>query len=318
MSAACPERPPLDLDRLAALGVGTDLIDTRARLDGRRELAFLAALPPLVDRWQDRLELEGAEVLPGGVLSAALRCRRRADGATVVLKLSGAAAESAPAEAAALAAWDGDGACRLLWSGEQGRVMLLEAIEPGDGVAPGPEEDDVTRLAAVLERLHRPLEPPVEVPEATAELAWRFARAHAHLDGPSFARELVTHADLQRAQAAALELAATAEQRVLLHGDLIDKNLLVEHSGRWRAIDPRPCLGDPCLDAGFWALTHRHGGAEVVSRCRRLAALAGLDAERVWAWARVFAVTEAVLVLSAELALRYASLPGASTSRPIR
>jgi streptomycin 6-kinase len=81
----------------------------------------------------------------------------------------------------------------------------------------------------------------------------------------------------------------------MCHGDLMDKNILLDTRGNWWAIDPRPCVGDPCLDAAFWSVTHRPG-ERVKQRCELVARAAGLNADRVWAWALVFAVSEAVLV----------------------
>jgi streptomycin 6-kinase len=283
-------------EALAALGVDDALIAKRERLDGYRALAFLAELPALAAVWQERLELRDARVMPGGVLSAALACTRRGDGRPVVLKLSSAAAGNAEAEALALRTWGGAGACALLFEAERGRVMLLEAIRPGTSVEPGEDETDALRAGALLAVLHRA--PPARIPDASEELRWRFERAHEKLDGPSYARGLIGHADIDRAHEAALALHESRTRTVLCHGDFIDKNLLLDRDGGWRAIDPRPCAGDPCLDAAFWALAHRPGAA-VRERSRMIADVAGLDGERVCQWARAFAVSEAVLVTDA-------------------
>ena len=288
----------MDRDALAELGVDDALIAKRARLDGERALAFMDELPALVARWQDRLDLREARIMPGGVLSAALACRRR-DGSPVVLKLSSPAAGNPYAEAMALRIWDGKGACSLLFEAEQGRVMLLQAIRPGRSVEPGEERRDARRAGALLGTLHRAA--PEAIPDATEELRWRFERAHEKLDGPSYARGLVSHRDIDDAYRTALALHEQRADTVLCHGDFINKNLLVDEAGDWRAIDPRPCAADPCLDAAFWALAHRPG-VEVQQRCCLIGEAARLDGDRVWAWARVFAVSEAVLVTDADRA----------------
>lgn len=243
--------------------------------------------------------------MPGGVLSAALACRCGSE--RRVLKLSGRHVTSARAEAAALAAWDGAGACRLYFAAEDGHVMLLEAIEPGTRVQPGDDGQDAMRVAALLGVLHAATPTPEAIPDAGQELEWRFGRAAAHLDGPSYARGLISADDVAHAREAALELHDSRGVSVLLHGDFIDKNILLDRVGNWRAIDPRPCVGDPCLDAAFWALAHRPGTG-VASRCRLLAHHLGLDGGRVWAWARAFAVSEAVLVTDPERARAHAGL----------
>jgi streptomycin 6-kinase len=287
----------LDLPGLAQLGVDDALIAKRVRLDGQNALDFLAELPALAARWQRRLGLRGARILPGGVLSAVLACQCVEDGTTVVLKLSGAHARSARAEAAALAAWDGIGACALRWSTDEGRVMLLDAIEPGVAVRPGVESADARRAGDLLGLLHRlPTDQiPPAVPSAARELRWRFERAHHMLDGPSHATGLISHDDIDRAHHAALTLHEQSETRVMCHGDFINKNILLDARGDWWAIDPRPCVADPCLDAGFWSLAHRPGQS-VKQRCELIARCASLDPKRVWAWAQAFAVSETVLV----------------------
>jgi streptomycin 6-kinase len=276
--------------------VGEALIAGRRRLDGEQALAFLAELPALVERWQVRLGLTGARIMPGGVLSAAFACRRLGDGARVVLKLSAAHATSARAEAAALRVWDGTGACPLRYASGDGRVMLLDAIEPGLALAAGDEHADAAGVARLLGTLHRTRadQLPDAIPDAASELRWRFERAHRILDGPSYAADLAGHGELDAAHAAALTLHRSLAAGVLCHGDFMGKNILLDAAGAWWAIDPRPCAGDPCMDAAFWALSHRPGVA-VPRRCELVAVAAGLERDRVLAWARAFAVSETVL-----------------------
>jgi streptomycin 6-kinase len=142
------------------------------------------------------------------------------------------------------------------------------------------------------------------VPDATAELRWRFERAHRLLKGPSHVRGVLDHAAVSAAHEAALQLHESRSTTVLCHGDFLDKNILLDERDRWCAIDPRPCLGDPALDAAFWALAHR-GGQGATERWRIVAGAAELSPERVWAWVRVFAISEAVLARDATRANAY-------------
>lgn len=231
-----------------------------------------------------------------------------------MLKLSAGYATSARAEAAALAAWDGRGACRLRFATEDGRALLLEAIRPGWPPRPIDEREDARRAAELLGRLHLPPPWPEAVPDAADELRWR---AHALLDGPSHARGVISHRDIENAHHRALGLCAESPVTVLCHGDFLDKNILLDEAGRWWAIDPRPCRGDRCLDAAFWALDHRRGQG-AAERGPVIAAAAGLDSVRVEAWMRVFAVSEAVLARDAELSAAYAEVLRERTSRFMR
>ncbi len=303
-------QPALDCQALGALGVDDELIAKRERLDGERALEFLAQLPALAARWQSRLDLEDGRIMPGGVLSAALACRRRRDGATVVLKLSAPGVASARAEAAALAAWNGVGACALEYATDDGSVLLLEAIVPGRPVGPGDDDcDDARRAGELLAQLHRlpATGIPAAIPPAAKELQWRFERAHRQLDGSSPGKGLIGHDQLDEAYRAALELDRQCASRVMCHGDFLNKNILIDTQGAWRAIDPRPCLGDPCLDAAFWCLTHRPG-EQTRERCELLAAAAGLNPDRLWSWVLAFAVSETVLVTDLPRALAHHGL----------
>jgi streptomycin 6-kinase len=282
------------LDRAALLDLGVDdgVVATRRRLDGEPAIAFLAALPELTVAWQRRLGLTGGRVMGGGALSAALACTRVADGRSVVLKLSAAHAPGARAEAAALAAWDGAGACALLEASVDATALVLERIEPGSAVEPsGDERADARRAGELLELLHRP-PPPGSVPDGAPALDWRFPRAQRWL-AAGLAAAPVSPGELHAAAAAARTLHESGP-RVLCHGDFLDKNILRDGERGWRAIDPMACVSDPCRDAAFWAL-HHSPGAAVRERCALVAAAAGLDPDRVWRWALAFAATEAVL-----------------------
>ena len=285
----------LDRDALAALGVDDELIATRRRLEGERALAFLAALPELAARRQAQFGLTGGRMMAGGALSAVLACTRIADARPVVLKLLACDGDGdGDAQAAALALWNGAGACALLAVSDDRAALLLDAIEPGTAAQAGQDEPaDARRAAGLLALLQRdPREVPVAIPDAAVTLAWRFDRASRFVaDGRAFAA--VTPAELDAGRRATAALLATASH-TLCHGDFLDKNILLDGDGSWWAIDPMPCIGDPCLDAAFWALHHRPGNG-VADRCDRIAAAAGLDSGRVTAWARAFAATEAAL-----------------------
>ncbi|QFZ24680.1 aminoglycoside phosphotransferase [Saccharothrix syringae] len=82
------------------------------------------------------------------------------------------------------------------------------------------------------------------------------------------------------------------QPRVLLHGDLHPGNVLTGPAGLV-AIDPRPCVGDPCFDVVDFALDAA-GREGVARRAPRLAAACGLDPERLAEWCRVLAPVNAM------------------------
>ncbi|WP_433054256.1 aminoglycoside phosphotransferase family protein [Dactylosporangium sp. CS-033363] len=72
----------------------------------------------------------------------------------------------------------------------------------------------------------------------------------------------------------------------LCHGDASTWNLLLSSANSWVLIDPRGISGEVAYDLAVLAMKvrGRHTAAEV---CRRFAAVAGIDRERVVAWMKV-------------------------------
>jgi streptomycin 6-kinase len=96
---------------------------------------------------------------------------------------------------------------------------------------------------------------------------------------------------IEAARTSANSLATSASSQVLLHGDVMDKNLLQDHD-RVVAIDPMRHVGDPHSDIGFWAAT-RSPAAVLIERAADLARLLTCSPERACQWAAVSAVGSA-------------------------
>jgi streptomycin 6-kinase len=228
------------------------------------------------------LEIDGA--LTGGSMSVVLTARRGGD--DVVLKLAAPWSEWSAAEAAALAAWNGELAPRLIESADEGRDLLLERIHPG--VAPERlSPKDVACLVAGLSAAGGAAA--ARVPPLVEAVAQRFRRAtenrHALLDAGR----------LDRARAAAVELASEGRPpRGLLHGDLLRKNVLSCERRGLVAIDPTPALGETAYDAALWAITEPPVD-QARARCEAVAAELGLDGVRVWRWAQILGAVEVCL-----------------------
>jgi streptomycin 6-kinase len=180
-------------------------------------------------------------VLPGST-QGLVHAARLADGTETVLKLE-KPGQGVEAQAAALAAWNGDGAARLLrFDGARG-ALLLERLAPGTPLTAlceaGTDDAATEVLAALMLRLHRP---------APADAV--FADAHGWIRTIEACRDPRLDAALRdRALRLYRDLNASARASMLLHGDLHHLNVL-RHGGDWRAIDPVGAIGEPALDAG--------------------------------------------------------------------
>lgn len=209
-----------------------------------------------------------------------------ADGGALILKLSPPAAVPA-LEAAALSLWGGTAAVGLRgWDPDTG-ALLLDRLVPGTQLPPGGDERTARIAAHVLRHLHAVTVPAGHpFPALSQTFDAYLERVRMEADWSTVGVRL-----LQQCRDAAVRLWSTTAQTVLLHGDFIDKNLLLGATG-YVAIDPMPRMGDPCSDVGFFASFHPPARS-IASKARAIASLLGYDRERSERWAAVWAVGEA-------------------------
>jgi streptomycin 6-kinase len=242
---------------------------------------WLAALPAtvaaLAARWSLRL---GPPFEPGGQCSWAAPA-----GPGLVLKV-GWTHDEARDEAAGLRASNGHGAVRLLAEHRDGdtTALLLERAVPGTPLLalPGPEQDVV--LTGLVRRLW--IDPPAGFrPLREMCDAWAAGATPrlAHLD-PGLVREgLALFHTLPRDDVPA----------ALLVTDLHAGNVLAARRAPWLVIDPKPYAGDPAFDVTQHLLNDPTRLTTDPHRfVRRVADLAGLDADRVTAWLLARCVVE--------------------------
>ena len=153
----------------------------------------------------------------------------RSNGTPVVLKLTDPDDRDAEHEAAALTAWDGDGAVRLLEHDPERGAFLLERLEPGTQAWELDEDEATLVVADVLRRLHRVSPAPGHPFVLLADAARGWA------------------VELPELRPVVDDLLADPTPQVLLHQDLHGGNVLRSARG-WLAIDPKPLVGDPAFD----------------------------------------------------------------------
>jgi len=239
-------------------------------------------------------ELRPGARLRGGARSEVLTCTNTV-GNEVVLKLAGTPG-SARAEAAALTAWSGTGAAVRVLAADPGHGgLVLERIRPGTPLPGCADEVAVPVAADVLGRLHQAGSATIGFPalcdvyhrmEGQASEDARYEQRRRN----DPARAVAGLRRLGAARAAALELCASTRAPVLLHGDFLDKNLLLA-GDHYLAIDPIPSAGDPCADVGFFAAGHPPPSV-ILDRASVMAASLGLDERRARRWAAVFTVLQ--------------------------
>jgi streptomycin 6-kinase len=223
---------PPDLPVLTALG------GVAAAQDWLREL------PDLIDEVRDEWQLTLSAPLHGGSCSW-VAPTTLPDGTHAIVKIGWPHREMY-AEPLALRAWADRSAVRLLAHDPDRHSLLLERCEPGTPLTADdrPAGDRLRAAGAVLRDLW-----PAPVPHGLEDLGavlleWadlaeeRMARLR-----PGYDPGLVGYGvELLRT------LPASAERRVILHGDANPGNFLAARRRPWLAIDPKPMVGDPGYD----------------------------------------------------------------------
>src|SRR5688572_6850126 len=263
------------------------LAASHARYFGAAGRAWIAALPQLaaacVQRWH--LTVDGPPGFGAVALVLPVRC---ADDTPAVLKLQPVDEETA-GEPAALRAWRGHGAVRLLRHDPGTGSMLLDRLDASRTLAT--VRDDLVALRILTEimaDLHTvPVPPGIRrLGDVAAAMLDRVPPALAMVSDPDERRLIGTCA------AVVTDLVAEPGDR-LLHWDLHFHNVLatLDDPDRWLAIDPKPLVGDPGFDL-LAALHNRWDDvlatADVPRAIRRrfdlMTEILGLDRRRATGW----------------------------------
>ncbi|WP_436528156.1 aminoglycoside phosphotransferase family protein [Actinoplanes sp. HUAS TT8] len=253
------------------------------RYFGPATAVWMAGLSELAERHLDEwgLRLDGN---PGHGAVALVLPVRRVDGTPAVLKLQPIDDETA-GEPAALRAWRGRGAVRLLEHDAESGSMLLERLDARRDLGSVAEVRVALRtLSEVLKELHAVAAPPGlrHLSDIASRLLDRAHRAIPQLPDPA-------DRDLARSCAAALAEVRSEPGDRLLHWDLHYENVLATPDGHgWVAIDPKPLAGDPGFEL-LPALHNRWPEIDPLSCFDLMTEVLGLDRPRAarWTLARV-------------------------------
>lgn len=284
------------------MGSALPVIDAGARQRltarfGAEADAWFERLPAMLTDLARRWRIQVGPPIPRGSVSAVYRCRL-ADGRGAVLKASPDRARLA-SEAAALGSWQTAHTPEVIALDEQLGVLLLEEIEPGTPLAVSTTYPSLDSVAELLTSLHDSNAPSPTYPAAKQRVAYLFAASAKLYERHPELAALISPELYQRGHALAARLAEHDGPVVLLHGDLTPGNILDGGAGRGLvAIDPAPCRGDAAFDAVDPILWQAYDLQAIQARTERLAAAAGMDAERLSGWCTAFAAMSALELAS--------------------
>lgn len=284
------------------LTVPTWLTNTVTATHGETGRQWLAALPAKaathLAAWNLTLE---RTLDPGGSLSL-IAYVHRDDLSPAVLKVGLPTPETAP-EHAALTHWAGRGSVLLLDAAPAEGVLLLERLHGEIPLRSLAEPKAMLEATSLLHRLWTELPEGHTFPTVDQRISTT-ARLAEHL------AEHLGAADARQPVAEALDtarnLADSAGESFLLHGDFHHGNVLAADRAPWLAIDPRPLAGERAYDLARLALDRADTllgspGAPAAARRRlgRLSEALEVDRERLHGWTLFRAVDLALRALAA-------------------
>ena len=242
--------------------------------------SWLKALPGIVaacaETWSLRLGTPFEDSYVSIVVPA-----RLPDDTWVVLKVQWPHRESTH-EAAALRAWGGDGAVRILDEDPTRHALLVEHCHPGTHLREEGADATLDVFVALLPRLWVPAAAPFEPLSAEANVWVQELPAKWEHAARPFEQPL-----LDAAIYALVSLSTSQEEAVLLHQDLHADNVLAAEREPWLAIDPKPLVGERAFSVApiVRDYTLGHSREHVLHRLDRLCAGLDLDRERARGWA---------------------------------
>jgi streptomycin 6-kinase len=147
-------------------------------------------------------------------------------------------------EMRALALYEGRNICRCYDVDKEIGAILIERISPGVNLKSEKNHSTQIKIASeVIANLAIPVEEDHNLPSYSYWLNKAFSRAR---EEDKIVQKM--HSLMDSAERMYREIEASDRPKILLHGDLHHYNILQDHNGEWKAIDPKGVIGQACMD----------------------------------------------------------------------
>ncbi|MFD7014348.1 aminoglycoside phosphotransferase family protein [Streptomyces sp. NPDC059928] len=244
---------------------------------------WLGRLPELAEEAAARHGLTVDRVQAPGGRSSLVVLVHRPDGTPAALKVAPDFARP-DLEGAALAHWNGWGAARLLDARAVDGTLLLERLHPEVSLRSLPEAKALLEAAGTVRRLW--VEPPGS--HAFETVAERTRRQSVPMRAPQDP-ELAPL--ISAALTARDELAASAGELLLLHGNFRQSKVLSGERAPWLTVGPEPLVGERAYDLARLVrdrvedlIAAPSGASAARRRVGKLADSLDVDAGRLHGW----------------------------------
>jgi len=274
--------------------------NTITSIYGPQGAQWLAQLPQLIAQCAIEWQLSGLQAYPTLTYNYVLFGMM--NDMPIVLKLRCDTAQTLQ-ETTALKAFESFGGVKLLAHNAQLNALLLERVIPGTPLSDlFPDEDAcATRIAAKLVKmLHQAPIPEAHSFPSLEQVIPDFTK-DPHELAPFIAHARRLRSRLLSTQPKQKQSSPAKEIKSLLHGDFHAGNILLSsNNDTLIVIDPEGILGDPLYDLAVYIRNPRtelvaNPQAHVIvkNRIHSFAQLLGYDAQRIYDWVYLQAVTSA-------------------------
>jgi streptomycin 6-kinase len=262
------------------------------KIHGEEGRVWLARVPEILCACEQRWGITVEAIFPNLTFNLVVRARQK-DGLPVVLKVCWTSDEY-QVQKDALHLFAGRGMVQLLswYDGEE--VMMLEGVQPGTSLLQTDDDEQATTIAAsVMRQMCRPITAEHAFP-TVERWGQGFERMRERFGGGTGPfPEAIT----ARAQRLYAELCESMGERVLLHGDLHQDNILAARREPWLGIDPKGVVGEREYETGSWLrnwlpdLLHQDDPRKILARrIDQFADVLGFERARIRDWAIAQAV----------------------------